>query len=127
MGWQWVNDSRFDACESITLQTAWMARVAQSQTTHLSIALVDNPITHAIIAVDAPLSPIPIQFWEVDKPYYDERKLTIPCELPSGNYLLTLTLYGITDGGEILPNLPISETIITSEGHLLVVGEVVIP
>ncbi|MDX2076354.1 MAG: hypothetical protein SFZ02_07970 [bacterium] len=127
MGWQWVNEPRFDACETITLQTAWMARVSQSQTTHLSIALVDNPITQGIITVDAPVSPIPIQFWEVDKPYYDERTLTIPCDLPSGNYLLTLTLYGITDGGEILPNLPISDTTIASEGHLLVVGEVVIP
>jgi len=127
MGWQFVNDTDFGACDTVVLQSAWQTTRTQSQTIHLSLALVDNPITRAIINTDAPLSPIPVQFWEGDNAYYDERHLTIPCDLPSGNYALTLTLYGITDRGEILPNLPISETSIPFEGHLLTVSAVVIP
>ncbi|MDX2076353.1 MAG: hypothetical protein SFZ02_07965 [bacterium] len=124
MGWRFVGDTDFEACETITLQTAWTANIAQAQTIHLSFALVDNPITRAILNTDAPISPIPVQFWDVDKPYYDERLLTIPCDLPSGTYSLTLTLYGITDGGDILPNLPLSDTMLPAEGHLLVIGSV---
>jgi hypothetical protein len=127
MGWQFANKADFGACDTVVIQSAWQTTHMQSQTIHLSLALVDMPITRAVINTDSPLSPIPVQFWEVDNAYYDERRLTIPCDLPSGDYALTLTLYGITDGGEILPNLPISTTSIAFEGHLLVIEPIVIP
>jgi len=122
MGWQFIGDENFEACATITLQTVWTATIAQTQTIHLSLALVDNPITRAVINADAPISPIPIQFWDVDTPYYDERRLTLPCDLPIGAYSLTLSLYGISDTGDILPNLPVTSDTIRTQGHLLVIG-----
>lgn len=122
MGWQFIGDENFEACATITLQTVWTATIAQTQTIHLSLALVDNPITRAVINADAPISPIPIQFWDVDTPYYDERRLTLPCDLPIGAYSLTLSLYGISDTGDILPNLPVTSDTIRTQGHLLIIG-----
>jgi len=126
MQWQGLG-KEFAVCNTLTLQTAWTINAPQAQTVHLSLALVDYPITHAIVTADAPISPIPVPFWDVNMPYYDERYLTIPCDLDSGNYALTLTLYGITDGGEILPNLSVNSVIIPIEGHLLVIQQFVIP
>jgi hypothetical protein len=126
LGYQFVGDANFGACETITLQTAWMTSDTQPQTIHLSLALVDYPITRAVANTDSPVSPIPVQFWETNKTYYDERYLTVPCDIPSGEYALTITLYGVSDEGEILPNLPIRDTNHTIEGHLLVIQEVFI-
>ena len=127
MGYQFIGDDTFEACDTITLQTAWGANAIPQTAMQLSFALVNNPITSSISNTDGQVSPIPVQFWESGRLYYDERYLTIPCDLPSGNYALTLTLYGITDGGEILPNLTVNSPNIPIEGHLLVIQRVVIP
>jgi hypothetical protein len=124
LGYQFVGDADFGACDTITLQTAWQANPIPQTPIQLSLALTDYPITRAVMNIDAPVSPISIQFWEVDKPYYDERYLTIPCDLPSGEYALTITLYGISDGGEILPNLTVGNTDLDVERHLLVIIKV---
>jgi len=126
VGYQFVGDTDFEACDTITLQTAWMTDNIQNQHIQLSLALTDNPITRAVTNTDSALSPIPVQFWDVDKAYYDERHLTIPCDLPSGNYLLTLTVYPISDEGDILPNLSVTSTEMRLDGHLLVINTVVI-
>ena len=124
MGYQFVGDADFGACETITLQTAWQAKNIPQTAMQLSLALVDSPITRSIINTDGQVSPIPVQFWESGGIYYDERYLTIPCDLPIGDYLLTITLYPITDKGEALLNLSISNTELQIEGHLLVIGGV---
>jgi hypothetical protein len=124
VGYRWVGDTDFGACDTIILQTAWMTDAPQHQHIQLSLALTDDPITRAITNIDSAVSPIPMPFWEIDKAYYDERHLSIPCDLPVGDYLLTLTLYPITDGGGILPNLGVMASEMRAEGHLLVIGEV---
>ncbi|MCL4254051.1 MAG: hypothetical protein KJ043_09760, partial [Anaerolineae bacterium] len=125
-GYQFIGDTDFEACDTVILQTAWITDTIQNQTIQLSLALTDDPITRAITNTDSALSPIPIQFWDMDKPYYDERYLTVPCDLPSGNYLLILTLYPITDEGDILPNLSVTDTELRVDGHLLGIEEVII-
>ncbi|PJF29267.1 MAG: hypothetical protein CUN52_09265 [Phototrophicales bacterium] len=126
VGYQWVGDTDFGACDTIILQTAWMTDAPVQGHIQLSLALTDDPITRAITNTDSAISPISIPFWEIDKAYYDERYLSIPCDLPSGDYRLTLTAYPITDGGDILPNLRVMDSQMRIEGHLLVIGEVVI-
>lgn len=103
-GWQ-LNDSvQVQPCQTISVDT-WWETDTPSPTLYSSTLVIANQDGQGVAnADDMPGGIFLTSIWEPDTFYFDERQLTIPCDIESGQYNLLLGLYNI----ETVENLPVN-------------------
>jgi hypothetical protein len=90
-GWRVVDAEDAAACDTITVQSWWRRSDAPPNVeTRMTLALVPSDWSRGIANVDAPPGIVPIMEWEPGALYGDERRITLPCDLPPGDYLLAV-------------------------------------
>ena len=103
-----LNDSvEVAPCQTISVDTWWQTDV-MADTLYSSTLVIANADGQGVAnADDMPGGVFMTPLWETDELYFDERQLTIPCDIESGSYNLLLGFYDIgtveTDG-----NLPVN-------------------
>jgi hypothetical protein len=86
------------ACQTLRLQSWWRSGAVPEQNYSLTLVLRGadgNPVLNR----DAAIGDTLMQLWEPEQFYFDERLLTLPCDLPAGDYDMALGLYAQGDGG----------------------------
>ncbi len=110
--WQ-LNDSvEVAPCQTISVDTWWQTDVIADTLYSSTLVVADANGQGIANADDMPGGVFMTSVWEPDALYFDERFLTIPCDIEAGSYNLLLGFYDIeavnTDG-----NLPVN----TSDGE----------
>lgn len=80
------------ACEALTLNTFWRAEMNAPVDYSVSLRLLDMN-GEKVAQSDSGLGIVGTSQWDSEQLYADERTLTIPCELPAGDYQLYLAVY----------------------------------
>jgi hypothetical protein len=88
-------------CQPITVQSWWTSEDVLPNNYALAVLLIDADGT-VISQSQSALTPVPSPFWQPEQLYLDERVFFVPCELPAGEYHLTLW---VTDAGTGDPRL----------------------
>jgi hypothetical protein len=93
--WTLLNDVNVQACQRIATQSWW--RLEQGAPTNylLSLTVVDGATGQGIAREDSALGAGETLLWRTDRPYFDERSVTLPCELGAGEYPLLFTVYSV--------------------------------
>ncbi len=90
--WQLQASVQVSACQTITLESWW--QTSNSLDTNYSMTLViADADGQGITQTDDIPAGIFTQQWLPEKPYLDERTVTIPCDTPPGEYLLLTGIY----------------------------------
>lgn len=90
--WEVIGGEVWEACQSLTLQTWW--QVEQTPTRNYSATLrLLNEAGQKVANTDGPPGGIDFGVWEAGLLYADDRSLTLPCDLPPGEYTLAWGLY----------------------------------
>lgn len=104
VGYDWPQNRQIKAGETVPLTLYWETLTSPGQNLNLFIHLVD-PATHNQVAgFDAPPG-FPTTFWQPGYTLIDARHLTLPADLPPGDYELWLGWYDL----ETLTRLPLAD------------------
>lgn len=95
--WRYRDDVRVRPCQTIRLESWWRLLQPVSSNYTLTLVLADGQ-GQGIVRNDSAPGGIDTLLWQMDQPYVDVRVLTLPCDLPAGEYPLLLGLYGVMDG-----------------------------
>ena len=93
------------ACDDINVSSFWTAEDEIPLDYSGSLRLL-NADGVKVAQSDAGLGVLGSSQWEVDGLYADERTLTVPCDLPPGDYRLTLGVYYYQAPDEFLATIP---------------------
>lgn len=85
-----VSSYELTPCQPLVVKTWWLLSDYLSTPHGSTIALVQGD---AVYQTDADLANLPFEFWEVKRPYLDERIVPIPCDAPSGRYDVLVGVY----------------------------------
>lgn len=92
-------------CETIRVQSWWQAEQVPQFNYSATLVLL-SPDGQPLAQKDAAIGDNLLQLWTAERLYFDERLLTLPCDLPAGDYQLAWGMYHQTDTG--FQNLPAS-------------------
>jgi hypothetical protein len=95
-------DETLAACDTLELETFWETDGEVGLPYSANLVLVDDS-GNGVATSDAQLSTIPSDRWEPGAVYYDQRTLTIPCNLLPATYELYFGVYFYQTPGELLP------------------------
>jgi len=102
--WQ-LNDSvQVTPCQTISVDTWWQTDVSSDMLYSSTLVIADQNGQGVANADDMPGGVFMTPLWEPDTLYFDERELTVPCDIEVGKYNLLLGLYDI----ETVENLPVN-------------------
>ena len=103
-GWT-LNDSvEVQPCQMINLDTWWQTDNPSDAQYSSTLVIADESGQGIANADDMPGGFYTTPLWQPDQLYFDERQLTIPCDIQEGQYSLLLGLYDI----ETVDNLPVN-------------------
>lgn len=103
-GWT-LNDSvEIQPCQTLSVDTWWQTDDPSDALYSSTLVIADANGQGIANADDMPGGMFMTSIWEADTLYFDERNLTVPCDIDSGQYLLLLGLYDI----ETVENLPVN-------------------
>lgn len=103
-GWQ-LNDSvQVQPCQTISVDTWWETDTTSPKLYSSTLVIADQSGQGVANADDMPGGIFLTSVWEPDTLYFDERNLTIPCDIETGQYNLLLGLYDL----ETVENLPVN-------------------
>ena len=103
-GWT-LNDSvEIQPCQTISVDTWWQTDSISDKLYSSTLVIADENGQGLVNADDMPGGYYPTPLWQPDQHYFDERYLTVPCDIPPGQYNLLLGLYDI----ETVINLPVN-------------------
>jgi hypothetical protein len=91
--WVLKNDVNARACQTITVQSWWQLQKLARDNYSLSLTLSSADNGQGAAHVDSALGEAETLLWETGQSHFDERMLTIPCDLASGNYNLLFSVY----------------------------------
>lgn len=100
----WSMSGEAAACQTLTVGSWWLAEAAPNFNYSATLALV-NTSGEVVARTDGQLADIPMQLWEVNRLFFDERRLNLPCDLPNGSYTLQFGIYNY----ETLEDLPLAD------------------
>lgn len=105
--WRLNQDHQVQPCAQVSVDTWWSTEVALDQL-YSSTLVIAGPDGNGIAnADDMPGGVYLTSLWQPDRLYFDERILTIPCDIAEGDYPLLLGMYELPREGEPLKILPI--------------------
>lgn len=104
--WRLNNDHIVQPCASISVDT-WWSVVQPLELLYSSTLVIAGADGRGVANSDAvPGGIYPTSIWQPEQLYFDERELSLPCDLPSGDYPLLLGMYATpVEGGESPQNL----------------------
>ena len=105
LSWRLLDDHRARPCGSVTVESWWAARQNDSPRSSATLVLADAE-GQGIVNSDSPPGGIPTSTWQSGRPHFDSRKLTLPCDIQSGEYPLLLGMYAHV--GDAVLNLPVT-------------------
>ncbi|RMF77177.1 MAG: hypothetical protein D6737_18465 [Chloroflexi bacterium] len=101
--WTLRDDVTVQPCQTIALESWWQVDAAPPANVSMTLVLVDaNGI--GIVNTDGTPADSYTETWQPARLYLDERTLTIPCDLPPGEYPLLTGLYDL----ETVETLPVT-------------------
>ena len=101
--WRLNDDHIVPPCETISVDTWWsvMQPLDKLYSSTLVIAGADG---QGVVNSDAvPGGIYPTSIWQTEQLYFDERELSLPCDLPAGDYPLLLGMYETPVEGSAAP------------------------
>ncbi len=105
--WRLNDDHIVQPCAQISFDTWWSTENALDQI-YSSTLVIAGPDGNGIAnADDVPGGLYLTTIWLPDQLYFDERVLTIPCDIADGDYPLLLGMYAIPNEDQPLEILPI--------------------
>ncbi|MCY4020366.1 MAG: glycosyltransferase family 39 protein [Chloroflexi bacterium] len=108
LDWRLNDDHQVSACQTITVESWWSINNETSQLYSSTLVIVDRHGQGAANSDHVPGGVYLTSIWQPGGPYFDERQLTIPCDLPAGEYPLLLGMYQLpTDDNTAVQNLEI--------------------
>lgn len=108
LNWR-LNDSvQVQPCQTISVDNWWSIDQAIEDLIISTLVLADENGQGVVQANDVPGGIYPTSIWQPDRPYFDHRSLTIPCDIPAGHYPLLLGMFPVTTGENVaVDNLPV--------------------
>lgn len=119
--WDLNNSVEVAPCQTISVDTWWQTAVMTDTLYSSTLVIADANGQGVANADDMPGGIFETPRWEPEQLYFDERQLTIPCEIESGSYNLLLGFYdiGTVDSTGNLPvNTPDGEPLGSSLYYL---------
>ncbi|MFZ4815478.1 MAG: glycosyltransferase family 39 protein [Phototrophicaceae bacterium] len=85
-------DVNVNACEPVLIESWWQTEASLPANYNMSYSLIaaDGGVA---LTDHGTLSNVLSLQWQPDEFYYDGRSITLPCDLPAGNYALVMTVY----------------------------------
>lgn len=103
-GWT-LNDSvEIQPCQTISVDTWWQTDSPSDKLYSSTLVIADENGQGIANADDMPGGYTMTSLWQPDQLYFDERHLTVPCDIQAGQYNLLLGFYDI----ETVVNLPVN-------------------
>lgn len=103
--WEVVGGEAFAPCDVLTVQTWWQVEQTPARNYSATLRLL-NGAGEKVANTDGAPGGIDFGVWEAELLYADDRSLTIPCDLPAGEYTLAVGLYD----AETLESLPVQDS-----------------
>jgi hypothetical protein len=103
-GWVLKDSVEIQACQTISIDTWWQTEQGSNTLYSSTLVIADENGQGVVNADDMPGGYAMTSLWQPDQLYFDERQLTIPCDIKAGQYNLLLGLYEI----ETIENLPVN-------------------
>lgn len=99
-GWQISAGETVAACDTMTVETVWSTDEPLNTAYSLTVVLAaeQGGVAHS----DGTPSTLETTDWTRNRRYYDQRTLTVPCDLDAGNYSLLFSLYVPEEDGSNL-------------------------
>lgn len=95
-GWQLLDSVQVAQCQSVTVQTLWSVERSVDFDYSMTLTLTNRDGIGITRADGAPAG-LEMNQWLPDQLYLDRRTLTVPCDLPPGEYPLLTGLYDYRD------------------------------
>ena len=95
LDWRLKDDNQVTVCQPITVDSWWSINNETDQLYSSTLVIADENGQGAANSDNVPGGLYLTSIWQPDRPYFDERQLTIPCDLPAGDYALSLGMYAI--------------------------------
>ncbi len=95
--WTLKSDVNVHACQSINVQSWWGLQQAATTNYSLSLTLVNTSDGQGVTHSDSAVGANETLLWQTKRSYFDERSLTIPCDLATGDYSLLYSVYSLQD------------------------------
>lgn len=102
--WTLKDSVEIQPCQTIALDTWWQTEKESNKLYSSTLVIADSDGQGVANADDMPGGYTMTSIWQPDHLYFDERQLTVPCDIPAGQYNLLLGLYDI----ETVENLPVN-------------------
>ena len=93
LDWRLKDDHQARACQTITVDSWWSINKETERLFSSTLVIADENGQGAANSDNVPGGVYLTSIWQPRRPYFDERQLTIPCDLPAGEYPLSLGLY----------------------------------
>lgn len=104
-----LNDSvQVQPCQDISLETWWTVDAPLDALYSLTLVIANQSGQGISQADGAPGELYPTSIWQPGQRYFDERILTVPCDIEAGEYALLLGLYDVLQ--DEIRNLPVKST-----------------
>lgn len=124
LNWQLPAEVVVHPCQSVPFQSWWQVTETAAETVSMTLVLVGAD-GQGIARADGMPGYIETPLWRVERPYPDERVLTIPCDILPGEYPLLLGLYRFA--GSSPQNLPVTLADGTPQGELAYLTTLIVP
>jgi len=95
LDWRLNGGHRALACQTITVDTWWSINNETERLYSSTLVIADRHGQGAANSDNVPGGIYLTSIWRPGRPYFDERQLTIPCDLPAGEYPLLLGIYAL--------------------------------
>ena len=90
--WTLDNDVRLQPCASITVESWWQIGRSLDEDYSMTLVIADQN-GQGVVRTDGPIAGVTSKRWQVGQHYLDKRSLTVPCDMPPGEYPLLIGLY----------------------------------
>ena len=120
LDWRLNDDHQVQACQTISVDSWWSIAKETDKLYSSTLVIVDGDGQGAANSDTVPGGVYLTSIWQPGRPYFDERQLTLPCNLAAGEYPLLLGLYELTpDENSAVQNLEVVTAEGESTGHHL--------
>jgi hypothetical protein len=98
LGWKVVRNTRVHPCDVLKLQSWWTVTAPVPVDYSMTYALNPADQDDGIVRTDGAPAGSQMRLWQPDSLFYDERELTVPCDIKPGDYYLVAGIYDWQNG-----------------------------
>jgi len=107
LDWRLLDAADIATCQPLTLETWWSVESPVDALYSSTVVLVGQDGNGVVNADNVPGGVTPTSLWQPGNVYFDKRSLSIPCDVPPGEYALLLGMYKLPDAGAPLQRLAV--------------------